>query len=148
MGLIGGAISAVGAIQSANAQAAAMEAQAKQMKQEGAYQLNKSGFEANAIIDDAKVTAGQAVAGYSSTGLDVTSGTPHDKINIGIFEPAAFRKSIKVAEGQQAWGQAKYGAKIKTMEAAQVRQAGMFQALTPIIGAFGQMGSMGGGMFG
>lgn len=140
MGLLGGVMSGIGAMQAANAQAAAAKAQGQQYKMEGRYALAKSAFDRDRSIERGQVMGGQAVTGYSAAGVDVASGTPSDKITFGIYEPAVLEGNLQKMEGKHRANQAFYAAKIKNMEAASARQAGMINMLTPIIGAFGQMG--------
>jgi multidrug efflux pump subunit AcrA (membrane-fusion protein) len=140
MGLLGGVMSGIGAMQAANAQAAAAKAQGQQYKMEGRYALAKSSFDRDMAIERGKVMGGQAVTGYSAAGVDVASGTPSDKITFGIYEPAVLEGNLAKMEGKHRANQAFYAAKIKNMEAASAKQAGIIGMMTPIIGAFGQMG--------
>jgi hypothetical protein len=48
--------------------------------------------------------------------------------------------NLQTMEGKHKANQAFYAAKVKQMEAKSFQQAGMLGMLTPIIGAFGQMG--------
>lgn len=151
LGLLGGVMSGIGAMQAANAQAAAAKAQAQQYRMEGNYALQKSAFDRDRAVERGQVMGGQAVTGYSAAGVDVASGTPSDKITMGIYEPAILEGNLAKFEGKHKANQAFYAAKIKKMEASSYQQAGVLGMLTPIIGAFGQMGggySGGGGFFG
>jgi multidrug efflux pump subunit AcrA (membrane-fusion protein) len=140
MGLLGGVMSGIGAMQAANAQAAAAKAQAQQYKMEGRYALDKASFDRDRSIERGLVIGGQATAAYGSAGVDVASGTPSDKITFGIYEPAVLEGNLQTMEGKHKANQAFYAAKVKQMEAKSFQQAGMLGMLTPIIGAFGQMG--------
>jgi hypothetical protein len=139
LGLVGGAISAMGTMAAANAQAAALKAQGEQMKMEGGYALAKAGFEANRMGEQAQVDVGKATTAYSTAGLSIKSGTPDFKITYGLLAPAFMRSGVRITEGQHAYAMGQYGAKIKNMEAASVQQAGAIGAVSSLLGSFQSM---------
>jgi hypothetical protein len=139
LGLVGGAISAMGTIAASNAQAAALKAQGEQMKMEGGYQLSKAGYEANRMAEQAGVDVGKATAAFSTAGLSIKSGTPDYKMTYGLLAPAFMRSSVRTTEGLHAFKMGMYGAKIKNMEAASVQQAGAIGAVSSMLGSFQSM---------
>lgn len=139
LGLVGGAISAMGTMAAANAQAAALKAQGEQMKMEGGYQLAKAGYEANRMAEQAGVDVGKATTAYSTAGLSIKSGTPDFKMTYGLLAPAFMRAGVRTTEGQHAYKMGKYGAQIKSMEASSVRTAGAIGAVSSLLGSFQSM---------
>jgi hypothetical protein len=139
LGLVGGAMSAMGTIAASNAQAAALKAQGEQMKMEGGYQLARSGYEANRIADQAFVDVGKATTAYSTAGLSIKSGTPDFKMTYGLLAPAFMRSAVRVTEGVHANQMGQYGAKIKGMEAKSVQTAGAIGAVSSLLGSFQSM---------
>lgn len=132
LGIVGGAISAIGAIQSANSQAAAAEYNKDVAKRNRTMALG----ETRLAIEDKQLEnrrqMGSIRAAYGSSGLQL-DGSPLDVLEDTAVEQAYDVSKIKYQGRVKAAGYAEQAALFKA-EAKSAKTAGMIGAASAIIG--------------
>jgi len=134
LAIVGGVISAVGAIQSANAQAAAAEYNAK------VQERNKMAILAQtdqAVIDkkrENKRVSSLIRAQYGASGIEL-AGSPLDVIEDTSIEQELDVARVRYTGTLDAIGKGD-AATLYRMEAKSVKTAGMFSAVGNILGGF------------
>lgn len=144
LGLVGGAVSAIGSIAAGNANAAASNQQAAAYERQAEAEREQAAFNASQQREKSiKVISGQR-ASYLASGLSL-EGSPTDTLadttRTAEMDVAAIRYNgaLKADNFQQQ-------AAIFRTKAAGQQQAGFFGALSPLIkGASGAFGGGGGG---
>jgi len=145
IGLIGGVISAMGAIQAANAQAAGLKAQAQWQERQAAVEQMKTNYQIAQEKRRTKAMLGSQVAQYGAAGVDPTRGTPLDVAEATILERSMDLQARRI-EGNEEVERNRYEASVSRMQAENAKKAGMINAMGSIVGAIGgAVGGMGGG---
>ncbi len=145
MGIVGAAVSAVGAIQSANAQAAGLEAQAEYNKRQALIESDSGRYEAGRTVDKGKRIIGEQIVGFARAGLMPSVGSASDvakdtQTEIGL-DVASIKYGAKIRSSNF-----NHQAKIDKMNAGLTKQGGIINAVTGMVGAFGNLApSFGGG---
>lgn len=135
-GLIGGLVSAVGTIASAQAQAASFSAQAKVAERQAELERDKGAVEIARTREASQRLSGKQIAAFGSSGVTL-AGSAQDVIADSITEAnldigaIRFGRDVNVQNFQTQ-------AKIARVNASQARTAGFIGALTPLINSFGQ----------
>lgn len=137
MGLLGAAVSAAGAIQGANAQAAEYKAKAAYNKRQAQVERIKGVYEAGRIKERGERVYGAQRAGYSAAGVEM-SGTPTESVNDSVQQNELDVQAVMW--GQTLAGQNyDYQAKIDKMNAKQAKKGGMISAISPLLNSFSSL---------
>lgn len=145
LGLVGAGISAMGSIYSANAQAAGLKAQAQWQKRQAGIEMMKTNYEINQMQRQTQALLGEQVLAYSAQGIDPTTGSPID-IGLATVQERGMDVQARRFQGQEEVNKLRYDAKMSNMQAQSAKTAGMFGALSSIVGGVSQaFGSMGAG---
>lgn len=138
-GLMGSMMSAVGSIMQGNAQAASLEAQAQFNNRQSSMEYTKGSYQiALQKRQEDRVVAGQQV-GFSKGGINPEVGTGEDLTQATDIEAGLDRQAIRFGRDVTSSNYA-YKAKIDQMNAGEARTAGMFGALSGIVGGFAKLG--------
>lgn len=137
VGLIGSFVSAAGAMQQANAQAAEYKFRAKLDKRQATLERMKGAYEANRMRDKGERVYGTQRAAFSEAGVQL-EGSPVDTI-------VDSRKENELDIQATLWGQEIAGqnydlsSAMNRMNAKQAKKAGVFAALSPVLSGFSQL---------
>jgi hypothetical protein len=130
MGMLGGAMSAVGSIMAGNAQAASLKAQAAFNKRQADAEYIKGSVDVGKLSREGDRVTGAQEAGYAAAGIE--GQTVQDTIKSSAKEIEMDKMSIRFGRDLAA-SNFLYQAKINLMEAKQAKQAGFINALTGIV---------------
>jgi hypothetical protein len=136
LAIVGGVVSAIGAIQSANAQAAAAEYNAKVQERNRLAVLAQADAEASDKIRENKRINSRIRAQYGAAGIEM-AGSPLDVIEDTAIEEELDVRRIRYA-GELEGIQRRDQANLYRMEAKAAKTAGMFSAVGNILGGFRQ----------
>lgn len=130
LGMIGGAVSAVGSIMTGNAQAASLKAQAAFNKRQGDAEYIKGSVDISKLGREGSRIAGAQEAGYAAAGIE--GQTVEDTIKSSSKEIEMDKMSIRFGRDLAA-SNFRYQADINLMEAKSAKQAGFINALSGIV---------------
>lgn len=133
----GAGLSAIGAIQQSRAQAASLKAQAEYAERQREMELQKGGYEAGRANDQSTRAIDRMRGQYLSSGIAL-SGSVTDVIADSALEASLDEQAIKYGATVRADNLA-FEAGLARANAKSVRQAGVMNALAPIIGAAGSL---------
>lgn len=134
--IIGGIVGAVGAIASANAQAAAANYNAKVQERNRLAVLAQADAEAADKVRENKRVNARIRAQYGAAGIEM-AGSPLDVMEDTAIEQELDVKRIRYA-GELEGIQRRDQANLYRMEAKAAKTAGMFSAVGNILGGFRQ----------
>ncbi len=130
MGMLGGAMSAMGSIMQGNAQAASLKAQAAFNKRQADAEYIKGSVDVGKLSRESERVTGAQEAGYAAAGIE--GQTVADTTHSSRKEIEMDKMSIRFGR-DLAVGNFQYQAKINLMEAKQAKQAGFINALTGMV---------------
>ena len=136
IGLIGGVVSAMGAIAQANAQAAALKSEAEWKQREAAVEQTRTAYEINQERRRTQAALGQMQVGYAASGIETSGGTP-EQVGQSIVQEREMDVQNRRLEGQESVNKNRWEAKNLKQQAKAAKTAGMFSAASSMIGAFG-----------
>ena len=129
--LAGGAMQGMAARRQLQAQSASLEAQAKFNQRQAEIERQKGTFEAGRVQDQARRLAGDQVAAFASSGVDLTGSTGHvidDSAAEAALDVLAVRQNATLRADNQS-----FLADQNRVNAANARAAVPLATLTPII---------------
>lgn len=152
LGIIGGAISAAGALASASAQSSAYKAQAKFEQRQSVMDLQAGAYKAarEKAVNDAKLA--NASGQYLSQGIAL-SGSPDAVLQSGATQANLDQEAIKYGATVQS-GNDQFSAGMARANASSAMLGGIFGAAGSLIGGFTKQAEMNknattlGGVFG
>lgn len=131
------AVSAVGAVRSSQAQAAASDYNAQVARQNAQIAEAQGNAAAEAHSRDAQRKMGAAVAAYGAAGVDTSSGSPSDVLADSARSAALDNLTIKYNAKLRAMG-LEQQATLDNMSAANSRQAGVINATSSLLSGAGK----------
>lgn len=134
LAIVGGVVSAIGAIQAANAQAAAANYNAKVQERNRLAILAQGDAEASSKIRENRRINSRIRSQYGAAGIDL-AGSPLDVIEDTAIEEELDVSRIRYAAEVEAVGK-RDQANLYRMEAKAAKTAGMFSAVGNILGGF------------
>lgn len=139
--LIGAAVSAFGAISSANAQSASFKAQAKVNERQAEIEQEKGAFDAARARENAQRVTGAQIAAFGSSGV-TAGGSPTDVIADSLAEANLDIGAIRFGSQVNA-DNLRTQAQVNRINARQARTAGVIGAISPFIDSVTQSSSSG-----
>jgi hypothetical protein len=138
MGMVGGLVQAMGAMQQANMQSAQYKAQAAALKVEAQGTRNVGGYESARARERGDLAVSKIITGMAAKGLDVASGTPADVVLDSATEVQLDVSAIRTNARAKA-EKLDYEAKIAKINAKEAKKAGIIGAIAPIISGIGSV---------
>lgn len=132
IGLIGSAVSGIGAAQDAGQQAANYDAQAKAQQRQAVVTEQIGQYEGTRQSEAVNRVLGSQRAGFAANGL-LLEGSPTDVIKDTATEGALDSAAIKWNAGMKA-DVSRYDARVSKMSANAARSSIPFAFLTPVLG--------------
>lgn len=134
IGILGGVISGLGAMQQANAAAASHKANADMERRQAAIERTAGSFKAQRQQDQVDRVAGQQRAAIGGSGISLTSGSAEDIVSEtaeeGALDVAAIRWNSGLAGDNYT-----YKSKISDMNAKSAKSSAPLAFITPVIGS-------------
>lgn len=132
--LIGGIVAGIGSLASARNQAAQARAQAQFHERQAAMERQRGSFEARQMTNKARRLAGQQVAGYAASGVQL-AGSPGSIIDDTAAQAALDVGAIRYGADARVSNEL-YKARHSRANASRTMAAAPFAALAPVIDAF------------
>ena len=136
IGILGGVIQGIGAMQAAQAQAAQYKAQSRALKVQAQGERNVGSYESIRAQERGDLAVSKNITGFAAKGLDITSGTPQDVILDSATEVALDVKTIRANATVQS-NKTDYEAKIAQMNAKAAKKAAPLAFIAPVLSGIG-----------
>lgn len=131
LSLVGAGVSGLAQMQASRAQAAGLEAQAEFNERQAALERQRGAHEADQIRRQARRMAGEQVAAFASSGVQL-SGSPAGIIDNSAAEAALDVSTVLQNASLRAENQS-FQAQVNRSNARSVRRSGPIRALVPVI---------------
>ena len=145
IGLIGGAISAVGAIASANAQAQALKDQAAWQERQAGIEQTKTSYEIQQERRRTQAALGQMQVGYAASGIQTGAGGTPEQVSQALVQEREMDVQARRFQGSEDVNKLNWEAQQNRQQAKAVKTAGMLNAMSSIVGSFSGMSGGSGG---
>jgi hypothetical protein len=136
MSLASGAVGAMGAMYSANAQAAGLKSQAAWQNRQAVVEQTKTAYDINQQRRRTEATLGAMQVGFAAGGIDTAGGAPIE-VGQSIVQESEMTVQGRRFAGQEEVDRLRFEAKNATNQAKAAKQAGVFNAVSSVIGGIG-----------
>ncbi len=144
IGILGAAVSAMGSIAQANAQAAGLKSQAQWQERQAKVERMKGNYAIAQQRRQTRALLGAQQATFAASGIDTTGGSPEDVAVATIQEREMDVQARRIQRDEEV-ARYEYEAANNRAQAKAVKTAGALGAVSAIVGS---LGGIGGGVSG